>query len=377
MRALIIPAALCALLAGPTVAQEQTAASGPNAEEASRLLQQVILPVGVSTQEAAVREQVQRLLPEWTTATVDDAGNLLVTVGDGPYHIVFLAHLDEIGFAVTGIDGDGRIRVKRHGGYYPELYEGVPVNVHTAAGIVRGVTVPRSGAEGFAKVEDMRIDVGTDTQAATIALGIDVAQVATVVKSYDRLGATRAMGRAMDDRVGTAAQLLALRHLDRSKLEGVKLTFAWVTAEEIGLLGSKKLAQRTRADLAVAIDTFVSSDSPLENKRYGYGVLGKGAVIRGADHSNLSPLWAVRQLRGLAERRGIPLQWGQTGGGNDGSVWTSSGAIDLPIAWPLRSSHSWVEIIDLHDLVALTRLTLAIAEEWRGRTDAVKKEEKK
>jgi len=369
MRALSIPAILAALVA-PAAAQP-----GPSLDDASQLLKQVILPVGVSTQEAAARDRVRSLLPDGTTSTVDDAGNLLVTIGDGPFHIVFLAHLDEIGFAVTGIDDDGRIRVKRHGGYYPELYEGVPVDLHTPAGLVRGVTVPRGGdgAEPPKSVEAMRIDVGTDSRDATVALGVDLAQVATVVKSYDRLGKTRAMGRAMDDRVGSTVQLLALKHLDRSKLQGVKLTFAWVTAEEIGLLGSKKLAQRAKAELAVAIDTFVSSDSPLENRRYGYGKLGAGAVIRGADHSNLSPLWAVRQLRALAKRRGIPLQWGQTGGGNDGSVWTSSGAIDLPIAWPLRSSHSWVEVIDLHDVVALTNLTVAIAEEWRGRSDERKK----
>jgi endoglucanase len=355
------------LVAATATASAQQA--GPTVGEASTLLEQVILPVGVSTQEAAARDRVLSLLPKGSKPVVDEAGNIVVTIGDGPYHIVFLAHLDEIGFAVTGVDDDGRIQVKRHGGYYPELYEGVPVDLQTPKGVVRGVTVPRGGdgSTGFAKVEEMRIDVGTESKAATLALGVDVAQVATVVKSYDRLGTARAMGRAMDDRVGCTAQLLALRHLDRTKLQGVKLTFAWVTAEEIGLHGSKALAKRTKADLAVAIDTFVSSDSPIENKRYGYGVLGKGAVIRGADHSNLSPLWAVRQLRALAATRDIPLQWGQTGGGNDGSVWTSSGAIDLPIAWPLRSSHSWVEIIDLNDLVALTNTAIAIAEEWRGR----------
>lgn len=360
-----MPIALALVLAAAAPAPAQS--RGPSVDEASKLLREIILPVGVSTQEAQVRDRVQRLLPDWATSTVDDAGNLLVTLGDGPFHIVFLAHLDEIGFAVTGIDDDGRIRVKRHGGYYPELYEGVPVDLQTAKGVVRGVTVPRAGAEGFATVEAMRIDVGTDDKIGTLALGVDVAQVATVVKSYDRLGRARAMGRAMDDRVGCTAQLLALQHLDRTTLAGVKLTFAWVTAEEIGLLGSKQLALRTKADLAVAIDTFVSSDTPIENKRYGYGRLGNGAVIRGADHSNLAPLWAVRQLRALAAKRNIPLQWGQTGGGNDGSVWTSSGAIDLPIAWPLRSSHSWVEIIDLNDLVALSRTAIAIAEEWRGR----------
>jgi putative aminopeptidase FrvX len=341
-------------------------AKPPGVDEAADVLAAVILPVGVSGSEDAVRRAVRGLLPKDVESTIDRFGNLLVTLGDGPMKIVFLAHMDEIGFGVTGIGDDGRVRVIKHGGFVAALYEAVPVDIQVGDGVVRGVTVPRSAPDqGPGKVDDLRVDVGTDSKAATEALGVRAGQVATVVKTFDRLGATRAMGRAMDDRVGCTALLLALRDLDRTKLAGATVTFAWVTLEEVGLLGSADLASRMSADLAVAVDTFVTSDTPLENKRYAYARLGHGCVARAGDHSNLTPLPALRKLRDLAARRQIPLQWGHTGGGNDGSVWTAGGAIDLPLAWPLRSSHSWVELIDLRDLVALSRLVRAVAVEWR------------
>jgi putative aminopeptidase FrvX len=63
----------------------------------------------------------------------------------------------------------------------------------------------------------------------------------------------------------------------------------------------------------------------------------------------------------VARRAGIPVQVGTTNGGNDGSTFTRYGAIDIPIAWPLRYSHSPAELIDLGDVHALARLVAALA----------------
>ena len=69
-------------------------------------------------------------------------------------------------------------------------------------------------------------------------------------------------------------------------------------------------------------------------------------------------------LVSLARRHGLPLQVGTTNGGNDGSAFQAYGVVDIPIGWPLRYSHSPVEVIDLADLVVLADLIKAIAEEW-------------
>src|SRR5437016_1759234 len=75
--------------------------------EAQSVLAQLVETYGVSGTEGPVREAVKRLLPSWAKSETDTAGNLWVRVGQGSPVVVVIAHLDEIGFRVTGIRDDG------------------------------------------------------------------------------------------------------------------------------------------------------------------------------------------------------------------------------------------------------------------------------
>jgi putative aminopeptidase FrvX len=55
---------------------------------------------------------------------------------------------------------------------------------------------------------------------------------------------------------------------------------------------------------------------------------------------------------------------GTTNGGNDGSAFSDWGVPDVPIGWPLRYSHSPVELVDLRDVAGLADLVRALAEGW-------------
>ena len=66
------------------------------------------------------------------------------------------------------------------------------------------------------------------------------------------------------------------------------------------------------------IDTFVTSDSPLESKRMAYARFGGGPVLRAFDESGLTPTAEVARIAALARQHKIPLQLGVTAGGNDG-----------------------------------------------------------
>jgi putative aminopeptidase FrvX len=147
------------------------------------------------------------------------------------------------------------------------------------------------------------------------------------------------------------------------------VTFVWSTREELGLEGSADYAQAASAAgktpaTIFAIDTFVSSDSPLESKRFADARLGSGFVVRAIDNSNIAPWKDVMRLRQIAERHTIPVQYGVTGGGNDGAIFQRYGSIDIPLSWPLRYSHSPAELIDLRDLESLTNITVALAKNW-------------
>jgi putative aminopeptidase FrvX len=110
-----------------------------------------------------------------------------------------------------------------------------------------------------------------------------------------------------------------------------------------------------------AIDTFVSSDSPLESSSFANAKLGDGAVSRALDNSSVTPADEVERLTRLARVNRIPLQVGTTNGGNDGSELAHYGAIDAALGWPSRYSHSPVELLDLRDVHSLSRMIAALA----------------
>jgi putative aminopeptidase FrvX len=330
-----------------------------------RVLARLTEEYGVSGQEGPVRELVRSLLPVWARPDIDSAGNLWVVVGEGEPLVVFVAHLDEIGYRVTAIRDDGQLLLENRGGFFPSLFEAEAALVHTARGPVPGVFTPRDSAVARRSPGAMRVDVGTSTRAATEALGIAVGATVTMPKRYVRLHGTRVTARSLDDRVGCAALLLALERLDRSRLRH-SVAFVWSVREEIGLEGARVAADAlgTRPARVHAIDTFVTADALLEPRAYGVAPLGAGPVIRALDNSAAAPPALVDSLRALARAARLPLQYGTTSGGNDGSTFLGWGVPDLPIGWPLRYSHSPVEVADLKDVVGLAEVVRLVAERW-------------
>ena len=361
-------AALVALaLMGAADPARGQAADAARFRGAEILLQRLVESYGPSGMEGPVRDTVRSMLPDWARPAIDSAGNLSVRVGEGGPVVVFVAHLDEIGFAVTAVRDDGQLEVSALGGFFPSVYEGRPALVHTGARVVPGVFPPRdsAGANPGRAPPALRVDLGTASREATAALGVRVGSTVTMPKEYVRLAGTRAAGRSFDDRVGSMALVLALRNLDRNRLRH-EVVFIWSVREEIGLEGARVAADALGLGAARvhAVDTFVSADSPLELPAYGLAPLGSGAVVRAVDNSSVSVPAQVDSLVALARARRIPLQVGATNGGNDGSAFAPWGVPNVPIAWPLRYSHSPAEVIDLRDALSLADLVRAIAEGW-------------
>ncbi|MBZ5539024.1 MAG: M20/M25/M40 family metallo-hydrolase [Acidobacteriia bacterium] len=340
---------------------------------------------GASGHEGAVREKVKQLLPKWAKTETDAAGNLVLHLGDAKGkasaktpRIVFVAHMDEIGYQVRAIEPDGRLLVDVLGGGFTEYFLGHVVLVHKADGSsVGGVLELPAGWDqpGFewprgmkAMDEPSHVYVGTKSAEETQKLGIQAGDWITIPKEYRALLGTRANGRSFDDRVGCAALVEAVRALG-PELVGRDVTFLWSTEEEVGLKGAAAAAERMEKegrapDFIFAIDTFVSSDSPLESKRFADAETGKGFVVRAVDNSNIVPREYVDRVLALARENQIAAQYGVTGGGNDGAVFTRYGTVDIALGWPLRYSHSPAEVIDTRDADALARIIAVLAKSW-------------
>lgn len=337
-------------------------------DEEAKMLANLIGRYGVSGAEGPVREEIARHLPAWAKPEIDAKGNLLVTVGQGDEHVLFVAHMDEVGFRVQEILPDGRMVLENRGGLLDAAWEAHAALVHGERGSIPGVFEPREGwvkADKYAPEKPLTVYIGAGSAKEAEALGIRAGQsTVTMPKRLYRMGRHRAVARGFDDRNGCTALLLALRQIDPAKLTR-RVTFAWVVEEETGLVGSAFLAERFPELTRVhPVDTFVSSDSPIETGRLGYAQLGKGAVLRAMDNLNQTPRPLLDRFLDLAKRNGIPIQYGMTGGSSDGLAFagiSDSGPEMLPFSWPGRYSHSPVEISDFRDIESLVKLVVAAA----------------
>ena len=338
--------------------------AGEGHEEAAKLLGSLIARYGVSGAEGPVRAEVLRNLPAWAKPEVDGKGNVIVTAGSGGEPLLFVAHMDEVGFRVEEVLPDGRLRLQNRGGLIPAVWEAQAVLVHGDRGPVPAVFEPREDwwtADKAARSTPLTVYLGVSSAKEAEALGLHAGSTVTMPKRMLRIGRHRVLARSFDDRVGSTALLLALRRIDPAKL-GRRVIFAWSVGEEVGLEGARVLAERFRDVKEVhAVDTFVSSDSPIESHRFADARLGRGAVIRAMDNGYYAPRELVDRFLALARREGIPLQVGFTGGATDGMPFLASGAAMLPFSWPGRYSHSPVEVADLRDLESLVRLIITVA----------------
>lgn len=347
------------------------------------ILETLVETYAVSGHEVAMREAIAQLLPAWAKPETDSAGNLILRIG-APANkktgarLAFIAHMDEIGYVVRSIGDDGVLVVESRGGAMSEFFSGHAVLVDSAGGMRPGVLeLPigwdRPGFEWPRRAEPgelnlARVEIGAHNASEVEQLGVKPGDAITVPKKYRRLFGGRASGRSLDDRVGCAALISAAWALQDNP-PGREVVFIWSTEEEVGLRGAARAADRLQAasqvpEYVFAIDTFVSADSPLESQRFAYAPLGKGFVIRAVDNSNITSRPLVDRLASLARTNRIPVQYGVTGGGNDGASFLRYGSIDLPISWPLRYAHTPGEVIDLRDLDALARIVAVIARNW-------------
>jgi len=362
------------------------------------LLRKIVLIPGISSQEGKVADFIQATLPASLGVQRDAKSNVWFTVGQGKPHILFVAHVDELGHIVDKITPQGTVLLRARGGLLPQTCEARPFIIHTAKGPVEGIIQPKSdyyssraaaqpaarpvpaetkppsapqpqakpqGQSPAAAAEPIELYLGCSSEQEVRALGVAEGNQVIFKKRLVDLAPDIMSTRANDDRAGCAALLAAALRLDWSKIKTKTVTFAWDVEEEIGLNGARLLANILKPDYVFAIDTFVSTDSPLENKRFGYAVLGKGAVLRSIDTSNVTPKTEIRKVAKIAEARRIPIQIRNSRGGNDGSVFVAGGAADIPLSWPGSYAHSFIEKIVKGDLDSLTDLIAAIVEEWK------------
>ena len=333
-----------------------------------RLLERLTNACSVSGDEGEVRGIVlEQIQPYADEVRVDALGNVLAIKkgsGEGRLKVLLAAHMDEVGFIITGDDGDGIYRFELVGGVDVRLLPGEPVWVgkEHVPGVIGTKPIhltTKDERRSSISLDSLRIDIGPGNGSKA-----KIGDRATFATSFTRLGASL-RAKALDDRLGVAT----LIELLKSPPENIDLLLAFTVQEEVGLRGAGVAAYALEPDLAIAVDSTPANDLPAwdgsENTRYNTR-LGAGPAIYVADRGTLYDPRLVQHFVETAEAAGIPYQIRQPGGGSTdaGSMHKQRmGIPSLSISVPGRYPHSPAGIARLNDW----KHTLALVHAALGR----------
>lgn len=288
--------------------------------------------------------------------TVDALGNLICRVGDGPQRVMTAAHMDEIGVIVGHLDEKGYARFASLGTLFPATLLGARVRFENGVVGTIGVENQFSQRRNLPNLNGFYIDVSEDAGSeAAVEVGDPAGFVGEVIRRGDRV-----IGKSLDDRVGCAIQIDAMRRI-REQGTPHSVYFAFTVQEEVGTRGAAPAAFGIQPDLALVIDGTPTGDTP-KGKRMAV-TLGGGAAIKTRD-TGLIVLPAVKNLLiQRAEAAHIPYQFEVLeGGSTDGKViqHVLAGVPTGAISYPLRYVHTRSETADITDIEAACDLLVAV-----------------
>lgn len=165
----------------------------------------------------------------------DGLGSLIFNkVGKGP-KVLFMAHMDEVGFIVKSIRENGRLILHNVGGVDLSLSNLHKVNVTTESGEkIPGVLHTKDKLESSIA----EVDIATDALAESVALSIQVGDMVCFAEEPFKSKNNRVFAKALDDRVGCYVLLKAMEEIENQELE-IDLYFAFTSSEEVGIRGGK------------------------------------------------------------------------------------------------------------------------------------------
>ncbi len=334
------------------------------------LLEELIRVPGVSGFEDDIRENIAKKVKAMgLKPTEDNIGDLMVTVGDKGPHVLFIAHMDELGLVVSKLEPDGSLRIRKVGGIDDRTLVGRIVEIKTQKGLVRGVLglkpphlmTDRAEMNKVHSWEEARVDVGTRSRKETEKLGIRILDPMVFKKDITYITPDLMCSRGIDNRAGCAILLEALEQLKDKKLP-IKMTFVWSVQEETGLKGAKVCGFRLNPDYVFAVDTMTTTDAPIGGDTYEKVYLGKGPAMRMFDNAAIASPKLRKLLEEVAKANKIPLQYGTGGGSTDGAAMQDFGSLMMPIGIPMRYTHSPTECASMKDIENTVKLVVKAAE---------------
>lgn len=313
--------------------------------------------MGVSGDEGRVREYLRDKIGKHVAELVEDPyGNLIVRKGkQNKPRILLAAHMDEVGFMITGIEKSGLLRFHAIGMMTGVLMaKRVTIGKDEVSGVIGHKPIHLAKKEEMKKMPDLKdlfIDIGVSSKDAASKL-VQVGDYATFDTQFHDNG-DFIRGKAFDDRIGCYILLQLIMKSD------LPLYYAFTVQEEVGLRGARIAAYRVNPDVALAVDTTASGEWPTDKDVPQYPVIGKGPIITVADRSVICDEKIVGLLKCTADERRIPYQMKKPmiGGTDAGAMHLiRAGVRTAVVSIAARYIHSPLAIVSKKDITSAVKL---------------------
>lgn len=329
------------------------------------MLKELCLINGTSGDEGKVRDYIITQIKDYCEYSVDNMGSIIAYKKGkkAPKQKISInAHMDEVGFIVTGITDDGYLRFTSVGGIDSRVCLDRIVTVGKKA--VKGVIGDKAfhllssdEKDRCPSFDDLLIDIGAtskDEAEQYVSLG----DFAYFDCDYVELGNGYIKAKALDDRIGCILMI----ELIKSELE-YDTVFCFNVQEEVGLRGSKCTSYAVDADIAIVLESTTAADLDGVSGANRVCVLGDGPVISFMDNRTIYDRELFELGFTVAKENNIPAQTKTAvAGGNDaGAIQTSGdGARVMAISLPTRYIHSGASVVKASDIDEIRRLLKAL-----------------
>ncbi len=279
----------------------------------------------------------------------DAMGSLVCTVGNGSHQIMLDAHIDEIGFLVTCIEGDF-LRVAACGGIDKRTIVEQEVIVYGEKplfGVFAGLPPHlKKDDKKASAIDEMLIDCGLlhDELVKLVRPGDKVGFKSDLIQ----LANNCVSGKSLDNRAGVATIIKAAQLVDTQKAD-CTIILSLSTQEELGCRGARTVAFANDVDEAIVVDVSFGDGPDLSPRECGK--LFNGPMI------GISPIlntFAVKKMIKTAEECEIKHQLevlgGSTGTNADVISITKTGIKTSLISIPLRNMHTACEVVSIDDI---------------------------
>ncbi len=315
----------------------------------------------VSGMEESMREYLQeQLTPYCTSTNVDGMGNLHAYQKGSGASILLVAHMDEPGIIVTQITEDGYLHFEPVGRINPAFLVSKKVFLGSCTGIISLKAIhltTKKEREIPIKASQLLIDIGANSKEEAEAF-VTVGDYGILDIPYCSLADDHIKGRAIAGRMGCLSVIEILK-----KFLGCNIHAVFTVQREIGSRGILACGNSLNADLTIVFDDIPAKSYTIESSRKPE--TGKGVVLITRHTGGIVDSALSSQCKEIAEREGIPLQFGIAKKTGPEAVLIKTGRHRiLPLAIPVRYFDSTSPIANTKDMHAMTKLAYCVITEF-------------